>query len=162
MKEIGKKERLFCLNLILTGNGREAAARAGYAMPGLTALKLMNLERVKRELERLRAENKPLASELVTGLRRLAFGSAADALRLLYCDEAPPDGEIEKMDLFCVSDIKRPKGGGMEIKFFDRLKALESLARLSALTSSDSAATLIEALDRGAGALMGGGGGDEK
>lgn len=31
------------------------------------------------------------------------------------------------MDLFSVSEIKRPKDGSMEIKFFDRLKALEHL-----------------------------------
>ena len=31
------------------------------------------------------------------------------------------------MDLFLVSEIKRPKDGSMEIKFFDRLKALEKL-----------------------------------
>ena len=31
------------------------------------------------------------------------------------------------MSLFLVSEIKRPKDGSMEIKFFDRLKALEKL-----------------------------------
>ena len=31
------------------------------------------------------------------------------------------------MDLYSVSEIKRPKDGSMEIKFFDPLKALEKL-----------------------------------
>ena len=32
-----------------------------------------------------------------------------------------------RYDLFNVAEIKRPKDGAMEIKFFDRIKALEKL-----------------------------------
>ena len=41
--------------------------------------------------------------------------------------ENPSREQLEHMDLFLVSEIKRPKDGSMEIKFFDRLKALEKL-----------------------------------
>jgi hypothetical protein len=38
---------------------------------------------------------------------------------------------MESLELFNVSEIKKPKGGGIEIKFFDRLKALEHLEALA-------------------------------
>lgn len=38
---------------------------------------------------------------------------------------------LENYDLFNVAEIKRPKENAMEIKFFDRLKALEKLELLS-------------------------------
>ena len=60
------------------------------------------------------------------GYRRLAFGKISDAVSLLYM-ENPSREQLEHMDLFLVSEIKRPKDGSMEIKFFDRLKALEKL-----------------------------------
>lgn len=59
------------------------------------------------------------------GYQRLAFGSICDAISLLYKSD-PSKEDLEGMDLFLVSEIKRPKDGSMEIKFFDRLKALEN------------------------------------
>ena len=67
------------------------------------------------------------------------------------CELPPPgEGELKKMDLFCVSEIKRPKDGSMEIKFFDRMKALE---KLSEGESGDGAASFYEAICRSAQAL---------
>ena len=60
------------------------------------------------------------------GYQRLAFGSICDAVSLLYKSN-PTREDLADMDLFLVSEIKRPKDGSMEIKFFDRLKALEKL-----------------------------------
>ena len=58
--------------------------------------------------------------KLRQGFERLAFGSVTDAVRLLF--EEGTTSSLEGMDLFNVSEIKRLKGGGMEIKFADRLK----------------------------------------
>ena len=80
------------------------------------------------------------------GFRRLAFGSVADAIRLI-------DGErdnLDSMDLFMVSDIKLVKGGGMEVKFYDRQKALESLASLEQMTSADGSLPIYRALENSA------------
>ena len=57
---------------------------------------------------------------------------------------------LEGLDLYNVAEIRRPRGGGMEIKFFDRIKALECLERLEAETGQPS---LFEALEAGARAL---------
>ena len=54
---------------------------------------------------------------------------------------------ISKLDLFNVSEIKRVKGGGVEVKLFDRLKALEKLFELSnAFSDRDKASDLMSAL----------------
>ncbi len=60
------------------------------------------------------------------GYEKLAYGGIADAVRLLFTEE-PDLAAFGKMDLFNIAEIKRPKGGGMEIKFFDRIKALQCL-----------------------------------
>ncbi len=64
------------------------------------------------------------------GYEKLAYGGIADAVRLLF-NEEPDLSTLEKMDLYNIAEIKRPKGGGMEIKFFDRIKALQCLEALS-------------------------------
>lgn len=81
------------------------------------------------------------------GYERLAFGSTADAFRLLMstAEDAP---DVDKLDLFNVSEIKKPKDGAMEIKFFDRLKALEQLGDIP--ESTDTAASFYEALTKSA------------
>ena len=90
------------------------------------------------------------------GFERLAFGSTADAFRLLMSagDELP---DVGALDLFNVSEIKKPKDGAMEIKFFDRLKALEQLGNIP--ESGDSAAGFYEALTKSADRI--GGRGDD-
>jgi hypothetical protein len=67
---------------------------------------------------------------ITKGYERLAFGGIADAVRLLFTEE-PDLAALGKMDLYNIAEIKRPKGGGMEIKFFDRIKALQCLEALN-------------------------------
>ena len=68
------------------------------------------------------------------GFRMLAFGDVSDALRLLN-DDNITESELKKLDLMNVESIKRSDKGGVEIKFFDRNKALQMLAGMS--TSDD-------------------------
>lgn len=85
--------------------------------------------------------------EVSEGLRRLAFGEIQDAVSLLFESE---EGIIEKLsglDLFNISEIKRVKGGGMEIKFFDRLKALDKLGQVISTTDKAHAKSFYEALE---------------
>ncbi len=87
-------------------------------------------------------------TELVTeGLRKLAFGDVNDAVRLAFCDEMPSAETLAGMNLFNVSEIKRDKGGGVEVRFFDRLKALEKLYEYAnSGQNGAAAASLLEAL----------------
>lgn len=87
------------------------------------------------------------AQLVMDGLRELAFGEVNDAVRLAFSDEMPSPEMLAGMRLFNVSEIKRVKGGGVEIKFFDRLKALEKLYEYAhAGDNGAAAASLLEAL----------------
>ena len=70
-------------------------------------------------------------------------------MKLMLCEETLSPQDIEKLDLFNVSEIKRPKGGGLEIKFFDRLKALERLEKLGAGEDTVQS-SFVQALSDGA------------
>ncbi|MGN0522368.1 MAG: terminase small subunit [Eubacterium sp.] len=88
--------------------------------------------------------------DVCEGLRRLAFGEITDAVTLLFESEENILNTLGELDLFNVSEIKRPKGGGMEIKFFDRLKALEKLREVISSEEDKSPASFYNALEKSA------------
>ncbi|MEG2295184.1 MAG: hypothetical protein RSB96_00370 [Oscillospiraceae bacterium] len=62
--------------------------------------------------------------------KKLIFGSSADAVKLIVAGDSLTSKEIDQMEWFHVSEIKSVKGGGFEIKFFDRLKAVDGLYKM--------------------------------
>ena len=153
-KGLTEKERLFCFYFAEDGDARGCAARAGFSVaPKRSAARLLGREEIRAELAKLEKEKKAV-NAVERGLMRLAFGSVADAMRLMLCEDSLTADEIEKLDLFNVSEIKRPKGGGLEIKFFDRLRALEKLGA-DAKEDNAGVAGLMEAIGRGAMAAGG-------
>lgn len=149
-KGLTEKEKLFCSYYAGFGDARGCAARAGYCIsPEKSAQKLLSRADIRAEIDRLEKERRPFSLQAEKGLFRLAFGSVADVLKLMLCEDALSAEEIEKLDLFNVSEIKRPKGGGIEIKFFDRLKALEKLAQAGG-GKEDTQSSFIKALSEGA------------
>ena len=128
-KKLTKRELLFC-KLAAKGNAESAALQAGYqSAPESVTRRLLSREEILLEIGRnaVQAHSSQRSPSRI-GYERLAFGSIADAVKLLYMEDPPPD-TLEKMDFFPISEIKRPKDGAMEIKFFDRLQALECLER---------------------------------
>ena len=85
-----------------------------------------------------------------SGYEKLAFGSVNDAVRLLFGGEPTP-GELAKMDFGNIAEIRRLRDGGIEIKFYDRLRALECLRSLGETGAGDS--PLYRALRKCAEAL---------
>ena len=71
-----------------------------------------------------------MKEEIYQGYQQLAFGSIADAIKLLFMEEPAPRA-LGKMNFINVAEIRRMKEGAMEIKFFDRLKALEKLEEIT-------------------------------
>lgn len=82
-------------------------------------------------------------------MRRLAFGGIADVLRLMNAENLE-NLNLETLDLMNVSEMKFSKNGGMEIKLFDRLKALERLSMLCEDPKEAGDAAFFEALKKGA------------
>ncbi len=142
------KKKKFCCNYVLLGNVAEAAVRAGFDKENALAegVKCLQTADCKRLIASLR-EVLSDSGGVIAGLKRLAFGSCSDAVYLVFADELPPAHVIEGLDLFNVSEIKRVKGGGVEVKLFDRQKALEKLFEFENTSSGrGSAESLIRAL----------------
>lgn len=152
-KKLTTKEQLFCHSFALYANAREAASKSGYASPERAGMKLMARKEIRDEISRIRSL-KTGNEEIICGLKRLAFGSVADCLKLILCD-TQENFDTEKMDFFNIAEIKKPKGGGLEIKFFDRLKALEKLSQICESNDDDSSMPFYEAIRKSAKALEG-------
>lgn len=156
MKKLTGREELFCRLYVSCRNSREAAFKAGYKVcPEITSRKLLTKPAVRETIEKMKKEIVFTAEEVKAGLHRIAFASSADAIKLLLCEDYE-NLDIEELDLFNVAEIKRPKGGGLEIKFFDRIKALEKLGELSDVSQENSAVPFYEALEKSAASLSGG------
>lgn len=147
------KEKLFCIYFFQYRSAVSAAALAGYPLAKIAAAKLLARQDIRDEIMHLDSVSPVTVQDIIGGYRQLAFGDCTDAFRLLFCDEAPDEKELEKMNLLNVSEIKRPKNGGIEIKFFDRLKALEKLGELSSVSKDDSALPFYDVIERSAAAI---------
>ncbi len=90
-----------------------------------------------------------LEKQIQNGLCALAFGEVSDAVSLLYMSDEEALKRLPELNLFNVSEIKRPKGGGMEIKFFDRIKACERLRERIPEKTPDNL-SFYEALEKSA------------
>lgn len=142
------KLNIFCCNYVTLGSAEEAALKAGFPRENaLTAgIELLKRKECQDTIAFIRGILSDSGS-VISGLKRLAFGSCTDAVYLVFADELPPAEAIEKLDLFNVSEIKRVKGGGVEVKLFDRMKALEKLFELeSTCADREKAADLIKAM----------------
>ena len=92
-------------------------------------MKLLKRKEIKDYITELDKQRRADRKDITQGYIRLAFGCVSDAISLLYSDGLEKE-RLEEMDFFNISEIKRKKGGDIEIKFFDRLKALERLQQL--------------------------------
>ena len=80
---------------------------------------------------------------------QLALGKVSDAVSLLFMSSEEALEKLPVLNLMNVSDIKMPKGGGMEIKFFDRLKAMEYLREQTA-SHAEEGLSFYQALEKSA------------
>lgn len=92
-------------------------------------------------------EKQTQKKKVMEGFERLAFGTITDAIQLLFCEELDIR-TLNKLDLFQISELKRPKGGGIEIKFYDRLKALQCLQEMNEYEQGDQS-SFYQALEQG-------------
>ncbi len=137
-RELNKKEMLFCHYYIDTGNSKEAAILAGYkTYPERKGAELLSNNKITEKIEGLYLEKKKnLMHKATSGYERLAFGNISDSIKLLFYENLNSK-DLDKMDLFNIAEIKKPKDGAMEIKFFDRIRALEKLEQINLNSHSE-------------------------
>ncbi len=138
----------FILSFARLRNPEEAALNAGVSpvRARTEGAALLNDRKVKRLLRSMEKQMAQEEIEVRAGLERIAYGRINDAAALAFAEEATPE-MIARADLFNVSEIKKVKGGGVELKFFDRQKALEKLQELDIRQKSDrKAKDLVKAI----------------
>lgn len=147
MKQLTKKEKMFCRLYALSGDGGYAARAAGYKNPQQKVHALLSRSDITDEVGRISGENRARMRDMsLSGLWRLAFGDVSDAVALCF-DEAVTRDKIRSLNLYNVSEIRHQKDRSVEIKFFDRVKALEKLREaLGADDTPCGGSGLIEAL----------------
>lgn len=147
--KLTKKELDFCRWYARLRNPKEAALKSGYmVLPEYRGINLLSKKHIISKIKELEKENQTDSNLVSAGLSRLAFGSVADAVKLILSASSDTPPPPDALDLFNVSEIKFTNGKGMEIKFFDRLKALEQLSKLSENSLNSSALSFYEALER--------------
>lgn len=153
-KGLTEKQYLFCKSYAKHGDCERAAIAAGYrTSPRKTGNGLLERADIKRKIKdmRLTLSETDVAEMTKDGYRRLAFGEINDAVRLIF-EKEPEEEFIKELDLFNVSEIKQDKNGNVELKFFDRLEALERLSAGKG-EASDTCAPFYLALKQGVSAL---------
>ena len=144
------RRRAFCRWYAALGDPFEAAVRAGYPPETAddTATELLTKASCKRYLAALGASPAlTVRQHVLAGLKRLAFSRVNDAVRLMLSDEPESIGSL---DLFPVSAVKRDKNGSIELRFYDRQKALEQLLACASADDSQAAAeAMLSALSGG-------------
>ena len=147
-EELKAKRKRFCCLYAALGDPETAAVQAGFPREEALGAAMECLK--SSPCRRLINEHRELlggSGTVLAGLRRLAFGSCNDAVKLAFSDELPPQDVLDRLDLYNVSEIKRMRGGIVEVKVFDRIKALEKLYELeAALSDGEKAEALIRAL----------------
>ena len=83
--------------------------------------------------------------EILKEIRRLAKGKVNDAVRLAYLGEDEL-AEIGRLELSAVTEFKRNSNGTVELKFVDRLAALQWLLEQA---EDPKGKALYEALEKG-------------
>lgn len=129
--ETKEREKLFCYYYAKLQNPREAALKAGYPLQTAdkNAAKLLARQDIAKQINKCSESEKKshLRQKLLSGVLRLSFGSINDVVKLVLRQDELTDQVIDQLDFFSVSELKKQRDGGFEIKFFDRLQALEKL-----------------------------------
>ncbi len=125
--------------------------KSGYMFPEKSALRLLKRQEIADEIANIDKQRRATDNDIAMGFARLAFGCVSDAISLIFKDDISGE-DIENMDLFNIAEIKRKKSGEIEIKFFDRLKALEKLTQLTSC-KQDTESSIFAAIEKSAAAL---------
>ena len=93
------------------------------------------------------AKNKLDRRSVLEQMMALAAGAANDAVKLAYLSEERM-GEIDGLDLGCLTEFKRSSSGAVEVKLTDRAAVLEKLLDQMKEEEGRELAAFLTALDR--------------
>lgn len=95
----------------------------------------------------MKRNKKPLDREqLLEQMRALACAKVNDAVKLAYLPEEEREA-IGKLDLSALIEFRRSGAGTVELKFADRMKALERLLELSGPSNEEQLDSLFQRME---------------
>ena len=95
----------------------------------------------------MKRNKKPLDREqLLEQVRALACARVNDAVKLAYLPEEEREA-IGKLDLSALIEFRRSGAGTVELKFADRMKALERLLELSGPSGEEQLDSLFRRME---------------
>ena len=95
----------------------------------------------------MKRNKKPLDREqLLEQMRALARAKVNDAVKLAYLPEEEREA-IGKLDLSALIEFRRSGAGTVELKFADRMKALERLLELSGPSGEEQLDSLFRRME---------------
>lgn len=137
-----EREKAFCRAYLQSMDAQRAAKQSGLADGDA----MLEKGSVCKKIEKLRAQGASLRREdIVRRAAALAFSRANDAVKLAL-GMPMTDEELDALDLDAVTEFKRGANGVAEIRFADRVKALEVLAALIGGADEGAAAEFFRAL----------------
>lgn len=92
------------------------------------------------------AEKELGRGDVIRQLWRIACSRPSAAVALAYLEQ-PSRETIQRLDLGAVSEFRRNSAGSVEIKFVDRVKALQALYELLGGMGSEEADAFFRALE---------------
>lgn len=138
------QQKRFCRMYLRTMDPQKAAEAVGYP----DGFALLREKSIQDRLETMRTvlSAQILREDVIRQLSELAFGRTNSAVELaLSPQEAGPD--LQNLDLSAVAEMKVTEKGGMEIKFIDRIRALEVLCGLLGGQTGSDADAFFQALE---------------
>lgn len=138
------RRKRFCAGYLRTLDPERAAVEAGVKDGWV----LLADEAVRQELTGMRTlrAGEVRREDALRRLTELAFGRANDAVALALSPERERL-DVQGLDLSAVSEFKVTEKGAVEIRFLDRIKALEALCLLlERQADEEGAEDLIRAL----------------
>ena len=135
-----QNEDAFCRAYLRTMDPERAAAESGCR----NGFSMLRRRTVRERLERMReaAAGQLRREDVLRRLAELAFGRANDGAGLAL---RPGETDPEGLDLSAVSELK-VTDKGVEVKFVDRVRALEALCGLLGGDTGRGAEELLQAL----------------
>lgn len=95
----------------------------------------------------MKRNKKPLDREqLLEQMRALACAKVNDAVKLAYLPEEEREA-IGELDLSALIEFRRSGAGTVELKFADRMKALERLLELSGPNSEERLEAMLQRIE---------------
>jgi phage terminase small subunit len=149
MPKLTDRQRVFCREYLIDMNAAQAAVRAGYRPQNarICACKLIARPHIKAEIKKLMADREKrleiAADDVINELMIIAKANAADFAQVIMQEgkdkegnqvevcqvKIKPTDEIDPVKKAALAGIRKSVSGAVEVKLFDKLKALELLMR---------------------------------